>query len=228
MQSLSCPSKHESPVCSVCPAPAWLGPLGLGTAALQFTQLPQPRKWLISHAGWSQKNICTNQTGVWMAILKGESAWIQDSRLRTVVCVWFLAAGGCATRGHRASQGTCPLCWAWSCVTGTHPMSELVGLGQIQTFPALSWKHGMWKITARRLPVGGAAMSVHVNSQMFTFTFKGFLNSFHFTILHVSMWPSSLQAWYCLQGLGLRLYPGEVLAGEGICSVTFDVRHSPG
>lgn len=51
--------------------------------------------------------------------------------------------------------------------------------------------------------MGGAAMSAHVTSKMFTFSFKGLFNSFNLTILHVYTGHSPLQpqTWYCLQGL---------------------------
>lgn len=62
--------------------------------------------------------------------------------------------------------------------------------------------------------MGGAAMSAHVNSKMFTFSFKGLFNSFTLTILHVYTGHSSLQpqTWYCLQGLRV---PGFALGGLG-------------
>lgn len=221
MQSLSCPSKHS--LCALL-LPGW--DPGAGHCCPAAPQLPQPRKWHTSHPGWSQKNTCTSLTGDWKATLRGGSAGSRPAGWEQLCVFVFLGAGGCATRGHQASQGPCPLCWAWGCVTGTQPMCELVRLAQIQTLPALSGKRGMGKIPARRAPGGGAAVSAHVNSKMFTFTFKGSFNSFNCTTLHVSMWHSP---WHCLQGLGLTDFTlGRCWAGEGICSVTFDVRHSPG
>lgn len=197
-------------------------------------QLPQPIKWHNSHAGWSQKN--TAESKRWLSSrLERGSVWIQASMPNPVV---FLCVSGC--RGMCYQRPPEPAKAKPPRQTGLgmdlfhrdHPMFELVTLGDSNclTFrekPALIWKHHMWKITARRPPAGGAAMSAHVNSKMVTFLF----NSFNLTILHVSMWHSPLQpqTWYCLQGLRVPGFTlGRCWAGEGICSVTFDVRHSPG